>query len=232
MISISNLEFSYREGDFRLRIPELSIEGGSAVALIGPSGSGKTTLLNLIAGILVPNSGTVVANATTLSTLSDGARRNYRIQNIGLVFQEFELLSYLDILDNILLPYRISPVLQANAEVHQRARALVESVGLGNKLRRHVGLLSQGERQRVAICRALLVRPRLLLADEPTGNLDPSNKARILDILFDYVGENDATMLTVTHDQDRVDRYQRVIDFSQFYSEEADEPPAGKRAGS
>ena len=218
MISISNLEFSYREGGFSLRVPELSIDGGATVAVIGPSGTGKTTLLNLIAGILIPESGSVTLHDTTVSGLGDAARRDFRIQNIGLVFQEFELLSYLDILDNILLPYRIAPVLTLDAAVRDRARALAHSVGIGDKLHRHVGLLSQGERQRVAICRALLVQPQLLLADEPTGNLDPSNKGRVLDILFDYVSKSGATMITVTHDHDLLSRYVRVIDFDEIYT--------------
>lgn len=218
MILISNLEFSYREGDFCLRMPELSIDDGATVAVIGPSGTGKTTLLNLIAGILVPESGSVEVGGSTLSGMGDRARRDFRIQNIGLVFQEFELLSYLDVEDNILLPYRVASVLKLDADVRDRARALAESVGIGDKLGRHVGLLSQGERQRVAICRSLLVQPRLLLADEPTGNLDPSNKGRVLDILFDYVQESGATLVTVTHDHDLVDRYPRIIDFNEFYS--------------
>ena len=218
MISISNLEFSYREGGFKLHMPELSIEDGATVAVIGPSGTGKTTLLNLIAGILTPENGSVDVGGERVSAMGDRARRDFRIQNIGLVFQEFELLSYLDVLDNILLPYRIASVLKLDADVRDRARKLAESVGIGDKIGRHVGLLSQGERQRVAICRSLLVQPRLLLADEPTGNLDPSNKGRVLDILFDYVGESRATLVTVTHDHDLVDRYARVIDFNEFYS--------------
>ena len=218
MISIANLEFSYREGGFRLRVPELTIDQGATVAVIGPSGTGKTTLLNLMAGILVPAAGAVKVSDAVMSGMNERARRDFRIQNIGLVFQEFELLSYLDVVDNILLPYRISSVLALDSGVRDRARRLADSVGLGDKLDRHVDLLSQGERQRVAICRALLVEPRLILADEPTGNLDPSNKGRVLDILFDYVQGSGATLVTVTHDHDLVGRYDRVVDFSEFYA--------------
>jgi len=217
MIEIDDLEFKYREGEFQLRIPSLTVERGSTVAVIGPSGTGKTTLLNLMAGVLVPGAGRIVTNDTEVSGLGEGARRDFRIRHIGLVFQEFELLSYLDVLDNILLPYRINPALPLDTTVRDRAVRLADEVGMGDKLRRYVNRLSQGERQRVAVCRALLTEPELILADEPTGNLDPSNKDRVLDILFDYVAHNGTTMVTVTHDHDLLGRFGRVIEFKEFY---------------
>ena len=185
-------------------------------AFIGPSGSGKTTLLNLIAGIIVPRVGRIVTNDVDVTRLSDAERRSFRITRIGLVFQEFELLEYLSVLDNILLPYRINPSLQLEKSVRERAEGLAEQMGIADQLRRYPSKLSQGERQRAAVCRAVLPEPTLLLADEPTGNLDPANKGRVLDILFDYVAENGATLLTVTHDHDLLPRFQRVIDFKQF----------------
>ena len=109
MIAIKKLEFQYPQSDFRLRVPELSVEKGAKVALIGPSGSGKTTLLNLMAGITVPLAGRVVTGGVDVTSLGDAARRNFRARQIGLVFQEFELLDHLTVLDNILLAYRISP---------------------------------------------------------------------------------------------------------------------------
>jgi putative ABC transport system ATP-binding protein len=126
------------------------------------------------------------------------------------------LLEYLDVLDNVLLPYRINNSLKLDAAVRQRAVDLLESVGIGDMLDRYPDQLSQGERQRVAVCRALLVNPPLLLADEPTGNLDPANKGRVLDILIDYAAENDATLVTVTHDSNLLSRFERVIDFNDF----------------
>jgi ABC-type lipoprotein export system ATPase subunit len=218
MIEITELDFEYREGEFRLRVPELSISRGATVALIGPSGTGKTTLLNLMAGVLVPNTGRIVTNGTDVTELGERARREFRIKNIGLVFQEFELLAYLNVLDNILLPYRINPALRLDADVRGRAIRLAEGVGIGDKIGRNVNLLSQGERQRVAVCRALLTEPALILADEPTGNLDPSNKGRVLDILFAYVEANGTTMVTVTHDHELLSRYGRVIEFKEFHS--------------
>jgi len=216
MIDIQGMLFHYGEGDFRLDIPSLQVDSGERVAVVGPSGSGKTTLLNLIAGIARPRSGEIITANHNLTDLDDGAVRNFRIEHIGLVFQEFELLEYLDVLDNVLLPYRINSSLRLDAAVRQRAVFLLQSVGIGDMLDRYPDQLSQGEKQRVAVCRALLVSPSLLLADEPTGNLDPANKGRVLDILLDYATENEATLVTVTHDSDLLSRFERVIDFRDF----------------
>lgn len=217
MIEIGDLRVSYDEGDFLLEIPQLKVAHGETVAIVGPSGSGKTTLLNLIAGTATPRSGQVTTNGYKISGLHDAARRDFRIANIGLVFQEFELLEYLNVLDNILLPYRINRTLHLGADVRARAEAIAERVGVGDKLFRYTHQLSQGEKQRVAVIRALVVQPPLLLADEPTGNLDPLNKDRVLDILFQYADQNAATLIAVTHDHDILHRFQRVIDFKDFY---------------
>jgi putative ABC transport system ATP-binding protein len=218
-VELRDLDFRYGEGGFRLRIPELRVERGARVAVIGPSGSGKTTLLHLVAGIAAPRAGRVVTDGVEVTGLDDAARRAFRIRRIGLVFQEFELLEYLNVLDNILLPYRIHPALRLDPAVRERARALARSVGIGDKLGRFAERLSQGERQRVAVCRALLAEPPLLLADEPTGNLDPANKDRVLDILLDHARQSGATLLTVTHDRDLLERFDRVIDFRAFHTE-------------
>jgi len=217
MIHISQLHFRYSEGDFALRVPELTVERGGTVAMIGPSGSGKTTLLSLVAGIRLAQSGEIRTADTALGSLDEPARRDFRLRTLGLVFQEFELLEYLSVLDNILLPYRIGSALRLDGAVRERAGQLAREVGLGDKLDRYANLLSQGEKQRVAVCRALLARPPLILADEPTGNLDPANKDHVLDILFDYARSNGATLVTVTHDHELLDRFDRVIDFKDFY---------------
>jgi len=225
MIEIRDLRFSYDEGDFSLEIPELKVAHGETVAIVGPSGSGKTTLLNLIAGTATPQSGQVTTNGYAISELHDAARRDFRIANIGLVFQEFELLEYLNVLDNILLPYRINRTLHLDTSVRERAETIAERVGIGDKLARYANQLSQGEKQRVAVIRALVVQPPLLLADEPTGNLDPLNKDRVLDILLQYATDNAATLITVTHDHDILHRFQRVIDFKDFYAHGAEQRP-------
>lgn len=216
MISITNLDFRYRQSDFRLCVPELSVEKGTTVAMIGPSGSGKTTLLSLIAGVLVPSSGQIRTNQVEVSSLGEAARREFRARYVGLVFQEFELLEHLNVLDNILLPCRITPSIQMNGDHRDRAVELAREMGIVDKLRRYVRRLSQGERQRVALCRALLLEPPLLLCDEPTGNLDPVNKRHVLDILFGYVRRSDTTLLTVTHDHELIPRFDETVDFRRF----------------
>lgn len=219
MIEIESLGFSYPEGRFRLSVPALSVADGERLAVVGPSGTGKTTLLNLVAGILRPDEGVVRVAGADLGRLSDAARRAFRAANIGFVFQDFALLDYLSARENILYPYRITPALTLDRAARERAEALARASGLGDKLDRRPGALSQGEQQRVAICRALVTRPRLVLSDEATGNLDPENKALILDLLFARAEEAGAAVLAVTHDHDLLPRFDRVIDFAAFRQE-------------
>jgi putative ABC transport system ATP-binding protein len=216
MIDIATLRFVYPHNGFRLQIPAFSVPAGEKLAVIGPSGSGKTTLLNLIAGIYTPDSGTIQVADTAVHQLDDARRRDFRITHIGFVFQDFELLDYLTVLDNILHPYRITRALHLTPEVRRRARELTQQMGIGDKLQRHAGDLSQGEKQRAAICRALLPQPALILADEATGNLDPENKTHILDLLFEAVDRHHATLLAVTHDHELLPRFDRVVDFREF----------------
>lgn len=216
MITIENLSFAYPGGDFRLTIPSLVLEPGEKVAVVGPSGTGKTTLLNLIAGITVPQSGSVRLGDQTVSQMNDAARRALRAAKIGFVFQDFALLDYLSARENILFPYRIAAGAKIDAAARTRAAQLAASCGLESKLDRRPGALSQGEQQRVALCRALVMQPDLVLADEATGNLDPANKTAILDLLFARTAEQGATLLAVTHDHELLPRFDRVIDFSTF----------------
>ena len=201
MIDIRSLEFSYPDTDVSLHIPDFHVAAQEKVAVIGPSGSGKTTLLNLVAGILVPEQGEVYCNGSEVSALGDADRRDFRIARIGFVFQDFELLEYLSVLDNVLHPYRITKALKLTPGVREQAGDLLQQMGLGDKLRRGVERLSQGEKQRVAICRALLPSPQLVLADEATGNLDPRNKGHILELLFRSVDAHGATQtMARSHD--------------------------------
>jgi putative ABC transport system ATP-binding protein len=211
MISISGLRFRYPGGEFELNVTSLKVETGETVAVIGPSGSGKTTLLHLMAGIRLPQEGTVLTDDVEFNDLDEGARRDFRIRRIGMVFQEFELLEYLTVLDNILLPYRINGSLTLDREVRDRAVKIAQQVGIADKLNRLSTRLSHGEKQRVAVCRALIAEPVLLLADEPTGNLDPSNTTKVLDILLDAAASTGATLVTVTHDHDLLPRFNRSI---------------------
>jgi putative ABC transport system ATP-binding protein len=216
MINIQDLNFSYPTGNFTLTIPRFMVSQGEKVAVIGPSGTGKTTLLNLIAGIIPVQSGAVEIAGIAVQQLGDAQRRRFRITTIGFVFQDFELLDYLDVQDNILHPYRITDALRLDTSIRQRTISLAEAMGIGDKLKRRATDLSQGEKQRAAICRALLPQPRLILADEATGNLDPENKTKILDLLFAAVDQNDTTLLAVTHDHELLGSFDRVVDFSEF----------------
>jgi len=220
-LEIHSMEFNYGEGSFCLSIPELEIQSGEHVAFIGPSGSGKTTLLRLLAGIVTPQSGTINAGDIGVNRMSDAERRSFRISQIGFVFQDFRLIDYLNIRENMLLPYRLNTTLKLNANVENRLGKLAEILLLTDKLLSPIDELSQGEQQRTAIGRALLPKPRLILADEPTGNLDPTSKARIVDLLFEQVRENECTLVMVTHDHSLLERFDRVIDFTQFHAPEA-----------
>lgn len=211
-VQIDDLSFRYEGDRFELAIDTLSIDAAQPTAIIGPSGCGKTTLLRLIAGILRPYHGTVSVLGENISSMADEQTRAFRLLNIGLVFQEFELLEYLNTRDNILLPFRISHALALNDQARQRADDLAEATGIKHLLHARPAELSQGERQRVAICRALMTAPRLVLADEPTGCLDPENQRRMVELLRDTAMNAGVGLLMVTHDHALLSSFERVID--------------------
>lgn len=216
-IQISNLEFSYASGSgFSLFIPTLEIAEKECVAIVGPSGSGKTTLLNLLAGTLVPRAGHINVAGQQLDGLAEAARRRFRIDRVGQVFQAFELLDYLSVKENIQLPRLIDSSTSDKAGISQRIEKLLASVGLQDKANRPPAELSHGERQRVAVCRAMLNHPQLLLADEPTGNLDQVNKQKVVELLIEQAREHGSMLLMVTHDRSMLDAFERVIDFTQL----------------
>jgi putative ABC transport system ATP-binding protein len=216
MIRIEQLKFAYPGGEFVLSLPELRVDAGETVAIVGPSGSGKSTLLNLIAGVLRPDAGRIEVDETEVSALSDRRSRAFRARTIGFVFQDFGLLDYISARDNILHPYRICAPLRLTTEVRARVEALAARLGVAQHLLRRPEALSQGERQRVAICRALLPGPRVILADEATGNLDPANKNAIHELLFEAVETDGATLVAVTHDHELLPRFDRIVDFRDF----------------
>ena len=218
MIRLDNLHFRYPRDTFSLRIPGLAIEKKEKVAFIGPSGCGKTTLANLIAGIYRPNAGTIMVNDFNVSELSDRRCRDFRISNIGFIFQEFELVEYLNVHENILLPFFVNRSLVLNSRIRNEAAKLANSVGLGDKLRRRPGKLSQWERQRLAICRALITRPPIIIADEPTGNLDPANTGLIMQLILEQVEEREATFLMVSHDHSLLVDFDQVVDVHELAS--------------
>ena len=210
MIEVRDLAFGYPRGGFTLFVNELKVAHGEGVAMVGPSGCGKTTLLHLLAGILAPASGSVVVDGVEVSELGHEDRQDFRALAVGLVFQEFELLDYLDVLDNVLLPYRVSPALTLDGVARQRAVELVEQVGLADKKSSFPRQLSQGERQRVAVCRSLVTRPKVLFGDEPTANLDADNRDHVMDTLFRYLDEQGAPLVVVTHDRELQGRFDTV----------------------
>ena len=222
IVELTNLEFQYDRGGFHIKLPHLVIHRGQKVAMIGASGMGKTTLLQLIAGIQRPLAGQIQVVDVSMHQLSDAARRQFRISHIGFVFQDFELVEFLNVFDNILHAYRLNPALKLDGVVKARAHDLATQLGIVDKLKRSIKALSQGERQRVAICRALLPQPQLILADEAMGNLDPDNKQRILDILFRYVDEQPATLLAVTHDYELLECFDRVVDLKSATSAQSE----------
>jgi len=226
VIRVEGLRFAYRSGDFELDLPRLEVADRAALGIVGPSGSGKSTLLHLIAGILRPDAGTIEAAGERVDRMGEARRRAFRVTRIGLVFQEFELLDYLSVLDNILLTYRLSGQLRLDTAARQRASDLADEVGIGSHLRSRPSRLSQGERQRLALCRALVTEPALILADEPTGNLDPGNKQKVMDVLLEQCRRRGATLVTVTHDHGLLDRFDRVVALDQVLAD-----PAGVRRG-
>lgn len=217
MIEIRELAFRYRgrepnaSSSFGMHVAGFAVSQGACTALVGPSGSGKTTLLGLIAGTLRADAGSIKVNGQAISDYSDGELGRFRVQNLGQVFQTFELLSYLTVLENVMLPRYILGE-GRKADVRSRAAGLLVSVGLESKLGSRPGELSQGEQQRVAVCRAMLNNPPLLLADEPTGNLDQVNKQNVVDLLVDQARRNHSTLLMVTHDESLLAQFDSVLD--------------------
>ena len=206
-----------RDSSSRLRVDHWSVSQGQCVALLGASGSGKTTLLQLTGGILQAASGAIEVAGKRLSGLDERARRDFRLANVGFVFQSFELLPHLTVQENVLLPCRLSSDQASVKSALNRLDPLLENLGLDVNLRsRKPSFLSQGERQRVAIGRALIARPRVILADEPTGNLDHQLKASIVELLLKHCRENGTTLVMATHDLGCVHQFDVTSDAKEF----------------
>ncbi len=218
-VQLRQLHFRYPTERFTLRVADWSAAEKESIAIVGSSGCGKTTLLRIIAGILRPQQGQTQVLGTELRDLGERKVRAFRIQNIGLIFQEFELLDYLSAKDNILLPFRLTSALRFSPEVSKKLESLADATGISELLDAFPRQLSQGERQRVAICRALITAPRLLLADEPTGSLDPENQQRIVDLLTEQAREHQATLIMVTHDHQLLGQFDRVVPLQQLQGE-------------
>ena len=194
-----------------LDVPEFTLESGQQVALRGASGTGKTTFLNCIAGILRPDNGNIRLNGQDIAAATEGERDQLRAQNIGYIFQTFNLLQGYTCLENVLLGMSFSG--QADS---QSAAKLLERVGLADRLAYRPGELSVGQQQRVAVARALANQPQLVLADEPTGNLDPKNSREALQLIREVCEENGAALLLVSHDQPVLDQFDVCRDLAEI----------------
>lgn len=187
---------------------DLSIFPGEAVAVVGASGAGKSTLLGLLAGMDTPSSGRVYLDGTELSALDEDGRARLRASRVGFVFQAFHLLPNLTALENVMLPLELA----GNAEARAAAGEVLERVGLARRLQHYPKQLSGGEQQRVALARAFAPQPKVLFADEPTGNLDSATGRRVIDLLFAMNRERSATLVLVTHDEDLARRCGRRLE--------------------
>ncbi len=216
MIQIRDLQFKYSQGGFALDVPHLEIENNRCIAVVGPSGIGKSTLLKLIAGVYPAVRGSICVLDTNLHAMNESERRRFRIANIGFVFQEFDLIEYLSVRENLLLPYWLKRQRQSMRDIRGRAEKLAATLGIADKLDCKPDQLSHGQRQRVAIGRAILTQPRLILADEPTGSLDPTNASAIADLLIGYAQQNAATLICATHDQGILPRFDQIVDVTPF----------------
>lgn len=212
MIQLDNIAKVYRTDRIEtvaLEAISLLVEEGEFISIMGPSGCGKSTLLNLIGLLDEPTSGEVLLNKTPIRTSSDRALAEIRNREIGFIFQTFHLINDLSVLDNVQVPllYRA----MSNADRRKRATAALERVGLSARLRHFPSQLSGGQQQRVAVARAIVGNPRILLADEPTGNLDSQMGDEIMDILKDLNHSERTTIVMVTHDQQKADQTGRIV---------------------
>jgi len=219
VLTIDDLHFAWPGQDQAvLDIERFSVAAGEKVFLHGPSGSGKSTLLAAIAALVVPQAGRVELCGQDLSALSRGGRDRFRADHLGVIFQQFNLLPWLDVRANVTLPCRFSRKrAQRAGEISRAAERLLEGMDLESGLRhRRADELSVGQQQRVAAARALIGQPELVLADEPTSALDVDRRERFLDLLFKRIEEADSALLFVSHDRELAARFDRVVDLPEI----------------
>ena len=211
MLQIKSLEKSYLQGDEKIEIFEdlnFSLEEGEQVAIMGKSGSGKSTFLSLVSGIIKANSGSILLNSTSYDDLEEGDLNDFRASNIGFIFQNFHLVSYLNALENVMLPAKVCGI----SNPKEKATELLKSVGLSHRLNHLPSQLSGGEKQRVAIARSLIHNPKIILADEPSGNLDEETGNAVMDKLFELIKKNNTTLILVTHSKEVAARCEKTYE--------------------
>ena len=222
IIELSNLRFAWPRQATLLEIDEFRLEPEHSVFLKGPSGSGKTTLLGLLGGVQLPDSGSIRLLGQDLSQLSASARDRFRVDHSGFIFQQFNLLPFLSVTDNVLLPCQFSKhrkqrAIARHGSIQQAAQALLIQLGLPSELHQQLaGELSIGQQQRVAAARALIGQPKLVIADEPTSALDADSREAFLQLLFAECKAAGASLLFVSHDQSLAKLFDRSLDLSQL----------------
>lgn len=220
VLNVENLSKTFVSGSKELTVLKdvsFEVEEGSTVSIVGPSGSGKTTLLGLCAGLDRASSGNVSINGTLLNNLNEDERALVRNQNVGFIFQNFKLMPGLTALENVMIPME----LKGEKNVQQRAKDLLEKVGLGDRIHHYPTQLSGGEQQRVSIARAFSNEPKILFADEPTGNLDEATGAKIEQLIFDLNKEKGTTLIIVTHDLRLAEKTEHILKMKSGHLEEA-----------
>ncbi len=217
IINLQNLRFRWPEQETdMLYLPELTVKKGEHLFIQGPSGSGKTTLLNLLTGITLPTSGSIIVLGTPLERLSTSQRDQFRADHLGVIFQQFNLLPYLSILENVQLPCGFSQRKKANADnTKETAIRLLAHLSISTELlNKPISKLSVGQQQRTAVARALMGNPEIVIADEPTSALDSDNRDRFLKLLFQETEEQGSTLVFVSHDQHIATQFQHVINLN------------------
>ena len=210
ILSLENITKTFKSGNRSLTVLDsvsFDVEAGSSMAIVGPSGSGKTTLLGLCAGLDVATSGTVSLVDIKLNALDEDDRAYVRNQHVGFIFQNFQLLPTLTALENVTVPLE----LRGEKGYIAKAQELLERVGLGERIDHYPSQLSGGEQQRVAMARAFITSPKILFADEPTGNLDEETAQKVTDLLFDINKEQGTTLVLVTHNMELAEHTQRIV---------------------
>lgn len=219
ILALSNARFQWPgRKPFGISVPNLSVLSGETVLLLGESGSGKSTLLSLICGTVLADEGQVSIAGTNLASVSSGTRDRFRAEKIGMIFQQFNLLPFGTVLDNIMLPLRFAPDRSTRAgEAPKTAQQLCQALGLPDEvIASKAGNLSVGQQQRVAVARALIGNPPIVIADEPTSALDADSQDAFLELLFEQVHVHGTTLLMVSHDARLADRFDRVLHMNEI----------------